>query len=436
MKRAFCLAFAIISLLTAVELKYTSTLESSIKGDRLGATVVPAGDVNGDGYMDMLICAEGSYSTADYAGEVYLFLGGKNFNSQPKLTIKGEKSGDHFGSSATALGDINGDGYADFAIAADRNDENGTDAGKVYIYFGGKSLDDTADVVITGDRANNWFGNSISGGQDVNSDGKPDLLVGAPYGGRKYSGAVYLYLGGGDWQKPALILTGENAGDSYGSKVAMLGDVNGDGVSDFAVAAVYADADNVVDGGVVYIYTGGSVISQKPAAVFKGNVPREQMGYNICSPGDVTGDGINDILVGAPGGGPGGIGAAYIFAGGKIIRPEPARKYIGHHQNDLFGVAVSGAGDFNGDGINDIMIGTPYMDAGNYHAGRMEIFPGGQKVSIEKIYHLNGTAEEDQCGFNVAYIKNFLGKNNGIYVITCAGTGSGNIGKSKVLIYR
>ncbi|MCD6418200.1 FG-GAP repeat protein [bacterium] len=436
MKRALFAAFILVSLSVSADLKYLATLESSIEGDRLGASIVPAGDVNGDGYMDMLVCAEGSYSTSDYSGRVYLYLGGKKLVAKPELELSGEHPGDHFGASATALGDINQDGYDDFAISADRNDEAGTDAGKVYIYFGGKTVDDTADAVILGDRANNWFGSSISGGGDLNGDGKPDLLIGAPYGGRKYGGAVYLYLGDGEWKKPALVLVGENAGDSYGSKVAILGDVNGDKISDFAVSAVYADVENVSDAGIVYIYLGGSVISQKAAVMLKGNLPREQMGYNVCSPGDVTGDGVADILVGAPGGGPGGRGAAYLFSGGQVVRPEPMRKYIGHHQNDLFGIAISGAGDFNGDGIRDIIIGTPYMDAGHYHAGRIEIYPGGAKASTEKIYHINGTKEENQCGYTVAYIPDFLGKGKGIYAITCAGKGSGNVGKSRVLIYK
>ncbi len=426
----------LLALVPARELKYISVIESVLDGDRMGADVVSVGDVNGDGYTDMLVCAEGSYSTADYPGKAYLYLGGISFNEEPTLVLTGEKPADHFGVSATGLGDINGDGFDDFAVAADRNDEAGTDAGKVYIYLGGKTLDGEADIVLFGARSNNWFGNSISGGQDVNNDGVPDLLVGAPYGGRKYGGVVNLYLGGKDWKTPALVLSGETAGDSYGSEVRMLGDVNGDGVSDFAVSAVYASTESANHSGIVYIYAGGSVVSSNPIAKLTGKLPREQLGYSICSQIDITGDGVNDIVVGAPGGGPGGMGAAYVFSGGQVVRNEPALKYFGQHRNDLFGISISPAGDFNGDGFTDVMIGAPYTDAGSYHAGRVEIYPGGKNASNERIFHLNGSTEEDQCGFNVSYIPGFFGKGKGLYAITCAGAGSGNIGKSRILLYR
>ena len=231
-------------------------------------------------------------------------------------------------------------------------------------------------------------------------------------------------------------LYGENAGDSYGTEVAMLGDINGDGVGDFAVSAVYADVNGVNDAGRTYIYAGGNVISKNPVCIIDGRVPREQIGYRIYSPGDITGDGFADVLIGAPGGGSGGIGAVYVIAGGKSVRNEPVRQYFGPHKNSLFGTAVYSAGDINGDGATDIMVGAPYTDAGHYHSGRVEFYAGGKDASVEDIYHLNGDKEESQCGFAVIYIPNFFGRNDPLYAITWAGPGSGNVDISEVHLYR
>ncbi len=437
MRKTFVLAFVVLFCIGfGRELAYVATLETGVEGDRFGVTVVALGDVNGDGYGDMLICAEGSYVLRDYPGKAYLYLGGPRFAGEAAVVFSGEAPGDHFGASATALGDINGDGFGDFAIGADKNDEGGTDAGKVYIFFGGKKIDTKPDLVIVGGRANDWFGSALAGGDDINGDGKPDLLVGAPYGGKKYAGTVSIFLGGFGFEEPALVLSGEDAGDSYGARVAMLGDVTADGIADFAVSAVYADAGDVNDAGCVYVYAGGNVISQKPVAKLSGSVPREQMGFSVCGPGDITGDGVGDILVGAPGGGPAGMGAVYVFAGGQVLRPEPFKRFLGQHQNDLFGLSVSGAGDLNADRIADFFVGAPYTDAGHYHAGRVEFYAGGKEMSIKDLYHTNGTAEESQYGYCVAYIPDFFGRGKGLYVITSAGRGSGNAGKTKVLVYR
>ncbi len=439
MPRKLHLVLTVLATFSAIsfakEIKFLTELSSGINGDRFGAKVINAGDVNNDGFGDMLICADGSYTSTNYAGKVSLYLGGTNFSGKPAIEYIGEGTEDHFGINATTLGDINGDGFSDFAISADKNNENGNDAGKVYIYFGAKQLPAKPSATLKGERANEWFGTSISGGHDLNGDGKPDFIIGAPYAGKKFSGTVYVYFGGTDITVPALTLTGENAGDAFGYEVCSLGDVTGDGIGDFAVSALYANVGSEQGAGVLYVFAGGNIISKKPVITVPGKVAREQIGYNIAAVGDITADGVNDILVGAPGGGSGALGAAYVFAGG-TLRAEPVASFFGAHQNSLFGMSVASAGDVTGDGINDFMIGAPYTDAGSYHAGKVEFFAGGKTLSVKEAFKLQGIGEENQCGYSLGFVPNFFGKNSPLYSITWAGAGSGNIGKSRVVIYK
>jgi hypothetical protein len=143
MPRKLHLVLTVLATFSAIsfakEIKFLTELSSGANGDRFGAKVISAGDVNNDGYSDMLICADGSYTSANYPGKVHCIWRFQLFG-QAAIEYVGEGTDDHFGVNATTLGDINGDGFADFAICADKNNENGNDAGKVYIYFGAKQL--------------------------------------------------------------------------------------------------------------------------------------------------------------------------------------------------------------------------------------------------------------------------------------------------------
>jgi hypothetical protein len=120
--------------------------------DFFGINVASAGDVNGDGYPDILIGAYHNSAAGTNAGRAYVYFGGPGVDSAPDLIMTGEAAGDTFGQEVAA-GDFNHDGYSDIVIGALRNDAGGADAGRVYIYFGGSNMDATADLVITGGQA-------------------------------------------------------------------------------------------------------------------------------------------------------------------------------------------------------------------------------------------------------------------------------------------
>lgn len=434
---AFVLSALLVSSLMAVDFRYVTALVGKVKGDRLGTVMASIGDINRDGYQDLAVSAMGSYTVASHPGEVYIYLGGKKFKGTPDITIKGEGAGDHFGEAVAALGDINGDGYDDFAVGAPRNDDAYPNAGKVYIFYGGKVFDGKPALSLTGSRANDWFGVSIAGGMDINADKKPDIIIGASYGGKNYGGAAYLFIGGATPTNPALVLDGENPGDGFGDKVVMLGDVSGDGIADFAVAASYYDESGVQNVGAVYIFKGGSVVSKNPFITLTGKNADENFGYDVSSAGDFNGDGINDIVVGSIAGGPDGQGIAAVYLGGQVIRPNPFLEIIGEHTGDMTGHSVCSAGDMNKDGFSDIMVGSPYSDMGYYRNGRVDLYLGGAEADRLSDFHILGDRNDAQCGFAIAAVPHFFGKRGGsLYLVNVVGNEGGFSDISRVFVFK
>src|SRR5262245_62051016 len=166
----------------------------------------------------------------------------------------GENDGDIFGSSVASVGDVNGDGYDDVIIGANFFPSEGGQ-GRAYLYFGGPAIDSLADLVIPfPPGGSGWFGISVASAGDFNGDGYPDIIVGARYA--VFSGKAFIYYGGPSLDAtPDLTLTGENTGSWFGSSVASVGDVNGDGFDDVIVGAPNYGSQ----AGRAYVFLGGSV---------------------------------------------------------------------------------------------------------------------------------------------------------------------------------
>ena len=150
------------------------------------------------------------------AGRAYIYFGGASMNNTADVTLTGAAANDYFGTSVSTAGDLNGDGYSDVIVGANFNDAGGADAGRAYIYFGGASMNTTADVTLTGAAAGDYFGWSVSTAGDVNGDGYSDVIVGAYLNdaGGADAGRAYIYFGGASMDNTAdVILTGAAAGD-------------------------------------------------------------------------------------------------------------------------------------------------------------------------------------------------------------------------------
>ena len=347
-------------------------------GGHFGRSAASAGDVNGDGFADLLVGAD---RAAGNAGRAYVYLGGATgLASAPATTLTGPDSDagtESFGFSAASAGDVNGDGYADVVVGA-FGALGG--AGAAYVYLGSATgLSTAAAFTLTGSSDRN-FGISVASAGDINGDGFADIVVGAS-GLPSSAGSVSVYLGSasGISTTPTTVLTGPGGtGGRFGGSVAGAGDVNGDGFADLVVGGTGASGT-----GSAYIYLGGaSGLSTTQASTLTDPAGASTyFGASVASAGDVDGNGYSDVVVGAfngPGGN--GIGHAYVYSGSPAgLAMVPATTLTGPVVGGQFGVSVAGAGDITGDGYSDLVVGAQSESSST---GSAYVYLGGSATGI------------------------------------------------------
>jgi hypothetical protein len=378
-------------------------------GDALGVFVDGAGDVNGDGYDDILIGAYGNSESAEYAGQTYLIFGkpsGWFRNSALSLanaSFRGESANDCAGQTLAGVGDVNGDGYDDFLIGAQWNNEAGNDAGQTYLILGkssGWSKDTNlskSDASFLGEQVSDEAGFSVNGAGDVNGDGYDDFLIGTRENddGGTRAGQTYLMLGkpsgwamDTDLSNSNASFVGENSYDGSGASVSGVGDVNGDGYDDILIGANW-NADGGSSAGQTYLVLGKAsgwamdTDLSTANASFWGEETNDFSGYKVADAGDVNGDGYDDFLIGAYCNNEGGSGTGQTY----LILGKPSGWAMDRDLSnsnasfwgegtDWSGKSAAGGGDMNGDGYDDILIGALWNSAGGDGAGQTYlVFP-------------------------------------------------------------
>ena len=339
-------------------------------GDQLGTGVEAAGDTNGDGIPDVVASGPAG------SGVAYIYSGR---DGRVLQSFKSSNPDEAFGNHISAAGDVNGDGYADVIVGAPGKEGESKIAGHAYVYSG---KDGSLLLTLSGERPGDAFGSTVVGYSNAKEH---TLVVGAPGAGPKHHGRVYVY--GGTSSKPKFVIDADATGNMLGYMfVSVPGDMDGDGVSD-----VYAsDWSNEAKGpatGRVYVYSGRT---GKRLLVLTGESAGDGFGTSPSMAGDVDGDGRADLIVGAwqYGKVATSAGRAYLYSGrsSKLLRTYTCRT-----PGDTFGFDAVGLGDVDGDGTVDLLITSGWSGVKGYHSGRVFIISSGVSQHESARRHENST---------------------------------------------
>jgi hypothetical protein len=325
--------------------------------DRLGIGVEGAGDVNHDGIPDVIASAPGGNYAKVFSGR----------DGRVLLTMKGESAGDAFGRHVSTAGDVNHDGYADVLVGAPGNGAGGAGAGRAYVYSG---KDGQVLLTLTGEHPGDAFGSSVAGSDQ---GGRILLVVGAPGAGPGHHGQAYVY----DrlTTLPKFTIESDETGNALGAMFLSLpGDVDGDGVPD-VYASDWSNAAKGPSTGRIYVHSGAD---GRRLLTLTGETAGEGFGTSQSNAGDADHDGRADLIVGAwqYAGAAAAGGRAYLYSGrdGRLVKTFTCRI-----PGDAFGFDAVTMGDVDGDGTTDFLITAAWSGIHGFHSGRMFIVSSGVK---------------------------------------------------------
>ncbi|MGC9394760.1 MAG: integrin alpha [Anaerolineae bacterium] len=384
-------------------------------GEQLGYAVGTAGDVNGDDYSDIIIGAPTDVYTSDKVGMAYVFYGGAGGlgNSfDPDWTAAGTK-GSFFGGAVGTAGDVNNDGHDDVLVGAPKykNESIGTGTyGAAFVFYGSNDgLAETPEWSLVGEQRDSDLGIAVGAAGDVNGDTYDDVIVGASgySNGEDLGGMIYVFLGAssGLTTTPVFTADGNQTSALFGYSVGMAGDVNGDTYDDILVGAPGYNISGTLDAGAVFIFYGATDgISTTYTAIY-GDQSNARYGHAVSTAGDVNGDGYDDILVGAPLYDTETLdsaGAAFVYLGSATgVITTPHRQLYGDGVGAQFGAAVGAVGYANEDGYADVIIGAPHATYDQDDEGAAFVYLGSSS-GLSTSYVWRGEGNKNEPGYGSA----------------------------------
>jgi hypothetical protein len=361
------------------------TAESDQVSAVFGFTVGAAGDVNGDGYGDVIIGAPQFDNGQTEEGRAFVYHGSASgLSLTPNWTAESNLAGAFFARAVGTAGDVNGDGYSDVIVSAPAFDGGLTDEGRAYVYYGSASgLPANESWSAEGNQANAQFSWSLGTAGDVNGDGYSDVIVGSQLfdNGQTNEGRAFVYHGSASGLSLTANFTAESnqTGAGFGQSVGTAGDVNGDGYSDVIVGASLFD-NGQADEGRAYVFHGSAAgLSATANWTAESDQAVAQFGISVGTAGDVNGDGYADVIVGAYNfhGPESNEGRAYVFHGSSTgLSSAAVWTAEGDQVGAQFGSTVGTAGDVNDDGYADVVVGAVTYDGGETDEGRGYVYYG------------------------------------------------------------
>ncbi len=333
-----------------------------------GFSIAGVGDINLDGNADILVGVRDLYMNRP--GHAYVFSGA---DGSILHSFFGEGAKDGFGAAVVSAGDNNSDGINDFLIVAPLNDGAGVDFGRVYLFSGN---DGTLLQTFDGHSAEG-FGSGLAGGADLNGDGVPEIIVGASGNSDALLRAGKVYVYSGSDYSVLYTVSGADSALGLGGSLAFVGDLNGDGISDLAIGT---PGHRTLIGGV-YPTVGGVQIHSGVDGAFMHsiNAPAQAAYINsgfgsVSGGGDVDGDGVPDIAIGAPlldVGSATHSGGVFLYSGADY---QPIREILANVENEFLGGATDIRGDYNQDGMSDVLTGAIENNAQAIGAGKAYLY--------------------------------------------------------------
>lgn len=362
---------------------------SDLASSRLGQSVA-AVDYNHDGYDDLLAGAPGYDDGLGGGGVVFVYQGSPSgLATTPTLTLSAGQASAEFGASVAPAGDVNGDGFDDVIVGAPMFDDLFLNEGKIFLFPGSAAGLIPAPVwTATGGQGDAWFGSSVGSAGRVTGAPFAGVIVGAPLydNGESNEGRVLMYAGSATGPGTVASWTFESNQSfaELGRAVAPAGDTNDDGYDDVIVGAPLFDNDET-DEGRLWLFSGGpSGLSALPSFVTEGQQAGARLGTTVTGAGDLNGDGIDDLAAGAT-----GYDGLFANSGGVVIYigsvigsvPQPVLQFEADQANAGFGVALAGVRDVNGDGRGELMIGASTYDDGPADEGWTFLHAGSDALS-------------------------------------------------------